>query len=787
MGIKKKKGLLTVKTFKGSGKSRFTRSFQLTIVRNSLDRTDDSCENTKFAVKKLDPFKEIYENKEKTQIQEQAYVFFKSRYAVLSILFLIFIILIFLNTALLQLNPASGIEIGQSTLGVSRERVVAAPRGNIFDRNGVPIAVSKNINVLYLCNANMENSKFNAMILDLAHYLEANSVSYIDTLSDYLAADPIRFAKPDQEIIAWQTNKNTFNLAKNMDGTPVPFSDKKQVKMDPIQFFNYLRYTLFKIDPLISEADSYKILRIRYAIYLNSWAFKNGTPIEIARDVNDSYITKLEEQNYRFMGVLSGMESERRYLPNAKYLGHVIGYMGAISSKQYDELQSVGYTINDSVGKSGVELFAERYLKGTNGVRPYNILTAKGDEEVYFPEDIGKTPIAGNDIMLTIDMELQKIAMDSLKKNIEFIKNNPKDKNKGDADSGAIVMLDVKNGETIVMASYPSFDPNDFAMARYDEDSNARMIASLLDKKDKPMLNRAIMEIYAPGSTFKPIVALSAIEERINTNLYCAGSEMIGEWPFKCLEYPVSGHGNLNMTRGMATSCNIYFHKLGVAVGIDKLDKWMKMFGLGELSGIDLPGEEKGFRSNKATKKLLRQNPEDQIWFPADTAQTAIGQFDNKYTVIQLARYVSALSNGLLTTPHVIKEITRANGTILKSGGNEPVKLPLTNGSIETIRNAMLAVSQTTEGTASSIFRSFPIKVACKTGTAETGNEDISSSNALFICYAPADNPQVAIAQIIEKGVWGSQTMGLAKDLLTAYFGLGTTLYFETIDMPELK
>jgi penicillin-binding protein 2 len=321
-------------------------------------------------------------------------------------------------------------------------------------------------------------------------------------------------------------------------------------------------------------------------------------------------------------------------------------------------------------------------------------------------------------------------------------------------------------------------------MAKYDDESKKRMIISLTSTKDKPMLNRTIMEIYAPGSTFKAITAVSAIEEGIDTNQRCNGTETIAQWPFKCLEYPRSGHGNLDLTRGMATSCNLYFHKLGVATGIDKIDKWMKLFGLGEYTGIDLPSEEKGFRSNRETKKLLRKNPADQIWFPADTAQSAIGQFDNKYTVLQLARYCSGLSNGLLTTPHVIKDITRSDGTILKSGGDTPTAIPVKQSTLDRVREAMIAVSKDRQGTARKVFFNYSITIASKTGTAETGNEDKSSSNALFICYAPAVNPQVAIAQIVEKGVWGSNTMGIAKNLLNAYFGLDKNVDFETITVP---
>lgn len=690
-------------------------------------------------------------------------------------------ILIFISTAVLQFRPSSELITEAVTSGDSREQVIKAPRGNIYDRYGIPLAVSENINVLYLCEAGLDDKALNSMLLDLALYLEENNVKYTDLLSDYLQTSPLKFVLNDDETMAWQTDRNTFNLAEPPAGKRIGFNDKKYAKPDPEAFFNYMKYMLFNIDTSYSIEDSLRIMRLRYAIYLDRWNFLNGKPIEISRGVDDNLIKVLEEQNYRFTGILSGVESERRYLPDAKYLGHVIGYMGAISSSEFDRLKESGYNINDKVGKSGVEQFAERYLHGIDGKRPYNVLTARGDDEIYFADSTGKAPISGNDIMLTIDLELQKVAVNSLKKNIDFIKNNPRDKNKGDADSGAVVMLDVKTGETLVMTSYPSFDPNDFIMAQYDEASNDRMVEALTNTKDKPMLNRAIMEIYAPGSTFKPITAVSAVEEGVNTNIACHGTEMIAEWKFRCLEYPTRGHGDLNLTRGLATSCNIYFHKLGVATGINKMDKWMKLFGLGEYTGIDLPGEEKGFRSNRDTKKLLRQNIYDQTWFPADTAQTAIGQFDNKYTILQLARYAAALSNGLLVTPHVIKEVARYDGTVLLEGGSDPVKLPVKASTLEAVKKGMIAVSKDKQGTARKVFGDFEITIACKTGTAETGNEDKSSSNALFICYAPADNPQVAIAQIVEKGVWGSNTMAIAKDLLTAYFGLDETVEYETV------
>jgi penicillin-binding protein 2 len=373
-------------------------------------------------------------------------------------------------------------------------------------------------------------------------------------------------------------------------------------------------------------------------------------------------------------------------------------------------------------------------------------------------------------------MKLQKIAIESLVRNIEYIKQKQDDKSKNDADSGAVVMMDVQTGEILAMASYPYYDPNDFVLAASDSAAAKRIAAYLADNKNKPMLNRAIMENYAPGSTFKPLTATAALESGTitpNTIVHDPGAIDIGGWKFKCLEYPVRGHGDLSLTRGMATSCNIFFQLIGTRAGIDNINHWGYLFGLGEYTGIDLPGEVRGIRASKEMKKRLRMNPEDQVWFPADTAQTSIGQFDNSFTVLQLCRYTAALANGgYLVTPHVVKDIIRPDGSLVRAESLDTTKIPVQDATLRAIREAMIATVTDPQGTARKAFKDFPISVACKTGTAETGLEDRASSNALFICYAPADNPQVAIAQIVEKGVWGSNTAGIARDLLSAYFGL---------------
>jgi len=240
----------------------------------------------------------------------------------------------------------------------------------------------------------------------------------------------------------------------------------------------------------------------------------------------------------------------------------------------------------------------------------------------------------------------------------------------------------------------------------------------LTDEKNKPLFNRAIQGAYTPGSTFKPLISIAGLETGAITpqNSYITdrGTHVIGGWTFKCMEYPTYGHGTIDVVKALATSCNIYFHELGVKVGIDNIDLWAKRFGLGEYTGIELPWENKGIRANRQTKKELRNDE----WRPADTAQTAIGQFDNAFTPIQLANYVSTLANGgKKYKPHIVKEIRKYDGSTVLKSEPEYEQLPIKEETMKIVHEGMVAVANTEDGTVNQLFSDFPFKVAGKTGT----------------------------------------------------------------------
>ena len=322
------------------------------------------------------------------------------------------------------------------------------------------------------------------------------------------------------------------------------------------------------------------------------------------------------------------------------------------------------------------------------------------------------------------------------------------------------------------MASHPSFDPQYYLAG--PEDKTAQMIIDALNNDpDKAQVNRAIQGAYEPGSTFKPLVAVAGLEKGVITptssNIYDPGQINIGGRDLFCLEKPRSGHGTLNLKRALETSCNVYFYELGYRTGIETLNTWADHFGLGKLTGIDLPNERAGTMSSIELKKKLRND----IWRPADTAQVAIGQFDSTFTPLQMANYIATIANGgKRYRPYVIKEVVRYDGSKVNVTKPTYYKVPVKQSTIDAVKQGMVAVTSSIDGTAYKSFIGLPFEVAGKTGTAQTAKGIERSPNALFVCYAPADDPEIAVAVVVEKGAWGSNVAPIARDIIDEYFRL---------------
>ncbi|TYQ16091.1 UNVERIFIED_CONTAM: penicillin-binding protein 2 [Acetivibrio alkalicellulosi] len=687
------------------------------------------------------------------------------RFVIIIIIFVLaFSMIIF---QLINLQIIHGKEHSQkSQRRIIREREIVASRGNIVDRNGLPIAVNRMGYAVQIARARLTEPQLNEMILKLIELFEKNGDSYEKNLSKFLTFNPIDYSSTlknsEQTLERWK--KDIINKESDLDKLETPYD-----------VFTFFRNEKFGIDEKYSDEEAYKIMTVRYDMLIRGYTASN--PLLIAKDVKEQTVAQLEERHFEFPGVVIDIVPHRRYIDASSY-AHVLGYIGVIDRNEYDRLKDSGYKLNDMLGKTGIELTQENYLRGINGQKRVEV-----DSNNRLTAELSSNPaVPGNDIVLTIDSKLQKVALESLEKNINIIKSSPDYKrNFGDASAGSVVAIDVNSGEVLAMVSYPTYDPAVFLAD--SEDREAQRIKEELtssDNRDTPLINRAIQGRYIPGSIYKPIPAVAALETGVISKgrdiIRCNGKHEIGGWEFRCLDYINWGrsHGSLDLIRAMATSCNIYFHELGVRTRIDNIDTWAKHFGLGEVTGIELRGEVAGIRANRDTKRQLRNDD----WRAADTAQASIGQFDNVFTPLQIANFTSTLANGgKRFTPHVIKEIRKHDGSIVKQTNPEYVELPLSDGTIDYVKLSMEAVVSESYGTAYRFFRDFPsnITVAGKTGTPETGGEQFGrSSDALFIAYAPAENPQIAVAVVIEQGVWGSNAVPVAVDVLQEYFGMNS-------------
>ncbi|NLJ94529.1 MAG: hypothetical protein GX326_03435 [Clostridiaceae bacterium] len=708
------------------------------------------------------------------------------RFFIVGLFLVVMLIIILFRTSILQLSSA---EINQipETVGQKSQMTVEAPRGDIVDLNGETLAYSVTEPMLYLNNADLSNKALNLMLLNLSNLMLENGVDLPDNLTQYFDYSTDSKSKDDKtnatfvfkkdlkEIERWQQNSDLFGLKSEDDAR----NKDEQVKLDSKEFYDYLLYSKFSIEDieaggnfLYTTEEAFQIMQMRYLILEHNWQFLTGEAILVGGPVNQKMINVIGEQNQKYAGALIAETSKRKYTNNSALFSHVLGYTGKISEAEYQNLKSFSYGLNDTVGKSGVELSAERYLHGIPGTIPYGYWqrNAEGEPE-YIQGEGGVEPKAGNKVRLTLDKNVQEATLQALMENLEELRESGEE-----PQSTSAMTMNAKTGAVISMASIPNFHPQDFSLAQYDEKAAERVENYFSDNENKPMLNRAISEIYAPASTFKPFTACAALENNIissgNQTYSCNGTEEIGYRVWQCYGRPIGGHGPLNLHDGMVTSCNLYFYKMGIDTGIDNLTKTFKKLGMGEYTNIDLPGEVKGIRPSPELKQQTQALPEDQQWFPADTAQSSIGQSFNSYTLVQLCRGINGIATGKLVQPHVIKEVTDENGEIVKPEVIEVEDLGFSEENIALIRDSMEGLAYNPGTTTFEAFNGYTVRVAMKTGTAEVQNSSSQNIqiNSLFVCYAPADDPEIVFVSVVEN-TGKSGLSGVAKKVFDAYFG----------------
>ena len=642
----------------------------------------------------------------------------------------------------------------QSNTRLSRITSIEAARGSILDRSGNELAGVRTEYGIELYKTNIANEQLNEAILKLVNLLNDYQVSYSDTFP--IKINPFEFTIEGEELAEW---KKEYKIDENASAEEAfyEFKDKYEISNENIE-------------------EIRKIITIRYTI--TTTGYSSTKSITIASDVSKEVVAQISERNSEFPGI-SISENPTRSYTSGSLAAHILGYTGKINEDEYNEKKDT-YDRNDIIGRTGIEYLFEEYLKGEDGEKQVDMSV----DGTVTGEYISKNAIAGSDVVLTIDSNLQQTAETALDNCINKIRNGGFSETY-DATGGAAVVMNVNTGEVLAAASNPTYEPEWFVGGISSDRWN-----SLVNNEAKPLLNKTIQATYEPGSIFKMVTAIAGLEtgaittkERINdTGIY-----RIGNQQYKCWYYSSynRGHGYLNVTQALQKSCNYFFYETGLRMGIDNLSKYALHFGLGKKTGIELPSESAGSVASRETKQ--NSNRADKNWYQGDTAISSIGQGDNNYTPMQIARYISAIANGgTVIDPTIIKTILNPDGTEvskeeIRNYTNEVLGIDTTDDGIQisqesmnVAREGMRMAASEAGGTAYNVFRNFKVEVAGKTGSAEAGpnNETV---HAWFVCFAPYENPEVAVVVMIENGGHGNYAAEVARDILNQYFGVNET------------
>ena len=630
---------------------------------------------------------------------------------------------------------------------------VEAARGEILDRNGVTLVFNRQGNGIQF-NAALfpyKNAERNRIIAALIELCEGKNEEWVDNLP----------------VIYDESGKLVF--AENRD------TDIKNLKAANMLNLNSYATAQNCLDALIDmyaleeydEVTARKIASVRYEMWRTGYSESN--PYTFAQDVSNATIAVIKEKSEFFRGVDAIVESYREYA-DGTLAPHIIGVTGIISSDEYNskkaeieeklenpELTQVqkdavrldAYSLTDYVGKFGIEGAMEDSLRGTKGIK-----TIKVDTEGNVSGEFTVNPEHGDSVVLTIDSGLQRVAQDSLRNRIQELST---------AESvldpaGAVVVLDVDTGEILASATYPTYDLTEY-FDKYNE---------LLDAKGSPLINRVLQSTYEPGSTMKLSTAIAGLEENaINgtSNFFCDKIMQYYDVTFSCL----GSHGDINVVTALEESCNIFFYNVSKLLGIDVMNNYSTKLGLGQKTGVEL-SESKGILAGRAYRDSI-----GSTWQMGDTIQAGIGQSDNLFTILQLANYCATIANnGTRYKCHYVKYIMSADHSeiVYEAKPEVVAETGISQSTIDIVKQGMLAV--TTTGSCKTAFANITEKVGAKTGTTQVkrviDGQTVEGNNGLNISFAPYDNPEIAIAVIIENLDSGTATATVSADIYEYYF-----------------
>ena len=572
------------------------------------------------------------------------------------------------------------------------------------------------------------------------------------------------------QIISYEKYKT---IAENNRITIVPETPNRGLILDRngvVLANNYSAYTLeiipsktsnlnTLIDELAQVLDISALDRKRFKkLKADSKRFES---IPIRTRLNDEEVARFAAQSYRFPGVEIRARLFRQY-PYGEQAAHLLGYIGRISAKDEDRIANLGFEDNyrgtNYIGKDGLEKHYETELHGSTGFE--EVETSAGGRAVRVLSRSPSSP--GKNLVLSIDMRLQLAAEKAL-----------------EGRRGALVAIDPRNGDVLAFVSAPSFDPNLFVDGIDSDNWKA-----LNESPDRPLLNRPIAGTYPPGSTFKPFMALAALEKGFRTAEYTLRDPGFFDYGGRrFMDDKIGGHGYVDMYKSIADSCNTYYYMLGSDMGIDHISEFMGRFGFGQRSGIDLDGERVGVLPSRDWKIKTFKRPETRRWYSGETVSVAIGQGYNAYTPLQMAHATAVLaSGGLNARPRLVRAFQNPLTGAVEERPLEAFKqLALKAKHIETIKRGMRGV--VLEGTAKAVFRNAPYEVAGKTGTAQVfglkkgesykskAHAELLRDHGWFIAFSPLQEPRIALTAIVENAGFGSQSAAPAvKEVLDTFW-----------------
>jgi penicillin-binding protein 2 len=603
---------------------------------------------------------------------------------------------------------------------------VEASRGIITDRNGKVLVSNRLAYTLMLSDRDFaDDGKLNAAIARLIRLCADNGVTWIDTF-------PVSETGPFQYLPAAADNESFSAFLKDQN---IAYFSSATVTAP--QLISRLR-TALGIEAALTDNEARRIIGVRYELALRSpCLFAEDVPVELISQIVDG----------QFAGVSTGTSAARVY--NTTYAAHILGRISRIYAEDWPTYRDKGYDMDALVGTDGAEAAFEGYLRGTDGTR----LITTDDNGKITGELYTEAPQPGHTVALTLDIDLQRDAETALADTIEGMI---------DKDTlqrgGAAAVVKVGTGEVLALASYPTFD-----LANFNRDYE-----QLLEDPRLPMFNRAVNGAYAPGSTFKPCTAVAALESGVitpSTTIRDRGIYTYYAFPQPmCWIYSQSGgtHGSINVTQAITVSCNYFFYEVGRLMGIDTLADYAAQFGLGQHTGIEI-GDSAG-----ALASPTYAEGHGLDWTDGQTITAAIGQSYNLFTPLQLANYIATLaSGGTHCQAHLLKEVkTFDNARQVYVYDEAPLNtVEISDSTLRAVLSGMHNL--TTSGSVSSQFSHCVVSAGAKTGTAQVGT---AINNGVFVAFAPYEDPEIAVAVVIEKGGSGAALADTAVEIINAYF-----------------